>query len=162
MDTESIYMVYAKALDKVDHQLLLLKLEKYIFHPKLITIIKSFISDRFQGLVLNGKKANPAKIASGVPQGVVIGPVLFIIFIDYLEKRIKTSNISIFADDIRVSKKISQQTDCVELQDHLNSINQWSREKNMKFHQAKFELTSNRANPKLLMHDRLISMETHS
>ena len=59
MDTDSIYLDYAKAFDKVDHQLLLLKLVKYKFHPKLITWIKYFLSDRFQEVVVNWKKVGP-------------------------------------------------------------------------------------------------------
>ena len=88
-----------------------------------------------------------------------MGPILFIIFNNDLEKRIKHSNISFFADDTGVSKQISHQTECVELQDYLNVIFQWSRENNMKLHEDKFKLISNKANPKLLIHELPFSIE---
>ena len=80
--------------------------------------------------------------------------------INDVQKRIRHYNISSFADDTRVSKQITHQTDCVELQDELNAIIQWSREDNMKLHEDKFELISIKANPILLMHELPFSIET--
>ena len=161
-DTDSIYLDYAKAFDKVDHRLLLLKLEKYKFHPKLITWIKSFLSDRCQRVVVNGKKSLPANIISGVPQGTVLGPALFIIFINDLEARIKHSNISFFADDTRISKQICKQSHCEELQEDLDTVILWSKENNMKLHEDKFELIINEADPKTLIHELPFAGELYS
>ena len=68
-DTDSIYLDFAKAFDKVDLDLLLLKLKRYGFHGKLLSWIQSFLSDREQVVVLNGVHSDSARVLSGVPQG---------------------------------------------------------------------------------------------
>ena len=115
-DTDSIYLDYAKAFDKVDLNLLIHKLKKYGFHGKLIEWIKSFLFDREQVVVLNGVHSDIAKVLSGVPQGSVLGPLLFILFINDLEQVVASSRVSFFADDTRVSKQIGCFEDCELLQ----------------------------------------------
>ena len=73
-DTDSIYLDYAKAFDKVDHKLLLMKLQKYGFSSQLISWIRSFLTERKQCVVLDGHRSVLASIISGVPQGTVLGP----------------------------------------------------------------------------------------
>ena len=153
MDTDSIYLDYSKAFDKVDHRLLLCKLSKYDFHPMLINWIKSFLTGRSQEVVINGKHSMNSKIISGVPQGTVLGPVLFIIFINDLEQQVQHSNIRFFADDTRISKQISLQSHSHELQEDLEAVMRWSKENNMALHDKKFELVIHRANPDLLIHE---------
>ena len=65
-DTDSIYLDYAKAFDRVDHELLISKLERYGFHPSLINWIKSFLSNRDQVVVLDGVQSFVAGILSGI------------------------------------------------------------------------------------------------
>ena len=139
-DTDSIYLDYAKAFDKVDLKLLVSKLQRYGFHEKLIRWIKSFLSDREQVVVLNGVHSDIAKVISGVPQGTVLGPLFFILFINDLEQVVTSSTVSFFADDTRVSKQIDCYADCLMLQEDLFSILDWSRRNNMKLHEQKFEL----------------------
>ena len=99
-DTDSIYLDFAKAFDKVDTELLLQKLIRYGFHRRLIGWIESFLTDREQVVVVNGVHSNSAKVLSGVPQGS-----------GDLEEVVKASRVSFFADDTRVSKQIS----CLEI-----------------------------------------------
>ena len=147
-DTDSIYLDYAKAFDKVDLDLLILKLKKYGFGNKLVDWIQSFLSDREQVVVLNGVHSDIAKVLSGVPQGTVLGPLLFILFINDLEQVVTSSTVSFFADDTRVSKQISCYEDCMLLQDDLYKILDWSRRNNMKLHEQKFELLNHLHNSK--------------
>ena len=147
-DTDSIYLDYAKAFDKVDLNLLVLKLRRYGFHNKLIDWIESFLSDREQVVVLNGIHSDIAKVLSGVPQGSVLGPLLFILFINDLEQVVLSSKVSFFADDTRVSKRIGCHDDCLMLQEDLYRILEWSRNNNMKLHEQKFELLNHLHNSK--------------
>ena len=139
-NTDSIYLDYAKAFDKVDLDLLILKLKKYGFGNKLVDWIQSFLSDREQVVVLNGVHSDIAKVLSGVPQGTVLGPLLFILFINDLEQVVTSSTVCFFADDTKVSKQTSCYEDCMLLQDDLYKILDCSRRNNVKLHEQKFEL----------------------
>ena len=118
-DTDAIYLDYAKAFDKVDHKLLLAKLKIYGFNDSLTKWIESFLTNRTQTVVVDGHRSRWATIKSGVPQGTVLGPILFILFINDLDKCIKYSTSRFFADDTRISKQISSVEDVAELPDPL-------------------------------------------
>ena len=141
-DVDAIYLDYAKAFDKVDHRLLRMKLVKYGFHDSLIAWVDSFLSDRFQEVVVNEAHSYKCKIKSGVPQGTVLGPLLFIIFVNDLESVVKHSEISFYADDTRISKRISTLEDKEMLQSDLLTVMEWSKQNNMKLHEDKFQLMS--------------------
>ena len=147
-DTDSIYLDYAKAFDKVDLDLLVLKLKRYGFGDQLVDWIQAFLSDREQVVVLNGVHSDIAKVLSGVPQGTVLGPLLFILFINDLDQIVTSFTVSIFVDDTRVSKQIGCYEDCALLQDDLYRILDWSRSNNMKLHEQKFELLNHLHNSK--------------
>ena len=81
-DMDAIYLDYAIAFDKVDHQLLLSNLQLYGFHSKIIRWIESFLTNRSQQVIIDGHNISiTALIISGVSQGTVLGPILFLIFI---------------------------------------------------------------------------------
>jgi len=94
--------------------------------------------------------SDSAKVSSGVPQGSVLGPLFFLLFINDLEDVVKHSRVSFFADDTRVSKQISCLEDCQLLQADLYSIIDWSRCNNMKLHEQKFELLNHLHNKRNL------------
>ena len=110
-DTNSIYLDYAKKFDKVDHALLIKKLQRYGIHPQVVNWIRSFLSDRSQQVVIDGHLSLAALVISGVPQGTVLGPILFLIFINDFPHCIKYSTIRCFADDTRISKAITWEGD---------------------------------------------------
>ena len=139
-DTDAIYLDYAKAFDKVDHRLLLAKLHRYGFSSQMISWVKSFLTNRPQNVVLDGQHSYSAAILSGVPQGTVLGPILFILFINDMDKCVKHSSVRFFADDTRVSKHISSEADTAQLQEDLNNIIEWSTNNNMMLHEDKFDL----------------------
>ena len=138
-DTDAIYLDFAKAFDKVDHQILLQKIYAYGIRGKVLSWITSYLSDRTQTVVINGKKSNPAPVISGVPQGTVLGPILFLIYINDLHSCVKHSFLSSFADDTRILKEINKVTDVNHLQADLDEVVQWSKRNNMKLHTDKFE-----------------------
>jgi len=152
-DTDAIYLDYAKAFDKVDHRMLIEKLRLYGFSPQLVKWIESFLVERSQKVVVDGKHSYLAKIISGVPQGTVLGPILFILFINDLESCVKSSKVRFFADDTRVCKQISSEADTCELQEDLDSIILWSKQNNMKLHEDKFELIIHKANPSFALYE---------
>ena len=140
IDTDVIYLDYAKAFDKVDHQILLKKLYAYGVRGKLLMWLNSYLSNRQQVVVINGEHSKPAKVVSGVPQGTVLGPVLFILYLNDLESCIQHSIVSSFADDTRLKKSIVSTSDTKHLQVDLVSAIKWSERNNMQLHQSKFEL----------------------
>ena len=138
-DTDCIYLDYAKAFDKVDHGLLIRKLHKYGVNSKVTKWIESFLTQRIQQVVVDGSKSQTAPIISGVPQGTVLGPVLFLVFINDITQCIVDSTIRCFADDTRISKAIRREHDVTVLQDDLNRVINWSVKNKMSLHEDKFQ-----------------------
>ena len=139
-DTDVIYLDFAKAFDKVDHEILLQKLHAYGIRGKLLTWLKCFLENREQTVVINGQHSYPAKVISGVPQGTVLGPILFIIYLNDMQTCVKNSIISSFADDTRLKHGINSTNDQKLLQSDLTAAINWSLSNNMLLHQKKFEL----------------------
>ena len=144
-DTDAIYLDYAKAFDKVDHEILIHKLYCYGIRGKLLNWIKAFLSNRLQCVSVNGVHSYQSEVRSGVPQGTVLGPLLFLIYINDINCCIKNSLISSFADDTRIKKSISAMTDVSLLQDDLNNTLEWSTQNNMLLHEQKFEYLNHSA-----------------
>ena len=109
----------------------LLKLSK-CFH------LKDFLSNRTQCVALDGKQSQPMTVTSGVPQGTVLAPLLFLCFINDLSDKI-TSKIRLFADDVILYSTIKSVEDCFTLQEDLNTSNKWSQTWKMKFNTSKCE-----------------------
>ena len=138
-DTDWLYLDYAKAFDKVDHALLIKKMSKYGIHPSIIKWVESFLKDHTQKVVVEGKLRIAAIIISGVPQGTVLGPILFLIFINDIALCISKSILRCFTDDTRMMRAISASLDMAILQNDLNIVMIWSARNNMSLHEDKFE-----------------------
>ena len=138
-DTDAIFLDFAKAFDKVDHKILYQKLQNIGISGKLLDWIKSFLSSRKQVVSVDGFLSYVADVISGVPQGTVLGPLLFLIYINDIHKCVLNSTISSFADDTRIGKAISAHSDCHLLQQDLDNITRWSKLNNMVLHENKFE-----------------------
>ena len=134
--TDVIIMHFAKAFDKVPHRRLLYKLDYYGIRGSTHNWITSWLSGHFQKVVLDGQASDPVPVLSGVPQGSVLGPVLFLIFINDLPENIRSS-VRLFADDCALYRNIESPTDCQILQDDLNRLAQWEADWQMKFNVAK-------------------------
>ena len=98
-NVDTIYLDFAKAFDKVDHGIVLKKLSLLGIRGQLLEWIKSFLSSRSQTVLVNGVLSEPAPVTSGVPQGSVIGPLLFLILIGDIDQNVAQSFLSSFADD---------------------------------------------------------------
>ena len=135
-----IYLDFAKAFDKVDHIITLHKLKDLGIQGKLGLWIHNFLINRTQSVIVEGRKSSPKPVISGVPQGSVLGPILFLILMGDIDKNVVSAFLSSFADDTRVGNVITSQSDVANLQTDLQTIYQWSIDNNMEFHSDKFEL----------------------
>ena len=134
--TDLIIMDFAKAFDKVPHRRLLHELDYYGIRGSIHELINSWLSGRTQQVVLDGQASDPVPVLSGVPQGSVLTPILFVIFINDLPDNIRSS-VRLFADDRVLYRNIHLIQDCLTLQEDLTSLGQWEANRHMKFNVVK-------------------------
>ena len=120
-----IYLDFSKAFDRVPHRRLLKKVEAHGITGELLSWIKAWLLDRKQRVCINGKHSDWADVASGVPQGSVLGPLLFIIYINDLDNGV-SSSISKFADDTKIGRIINSADDIMAPQRDLNWLSGWA------------------------------------
>ena len=106
---------------------------------KLGNWLHNFLSDRKQYILANGVKSSQSEVTSGVPQGTVLGPILFLVLINDINKDV-LSDVSLFADDTRIVKPVKDFDDVEDLQEDLETLYLWQDQNNMKFNGNKFEL----------------------
>ena len=106
-----VIMDFTKAFDKVPHRRLLYKLDYYGIRGSTHKWISSWLSERSQKVVLDGEASDPVSVLSGVPKGSVLGPVIFLIFIDDIPENIRSS-LRLFADDCVLYRNIKSPKDC--------------------------------------------------
>ena len=131
----------SKAFDLVDHRLLLQKLEQYGITPIALKWFKSYLNDRYQVVQITSSLSNPALIKSGVPQGSILGPILFLIFINDLSSYVGSSKPFLFADD---STLISSGSDLYELsvslKSDMTSVSRWTNHNKMSLNPGKTKI----------------------
>ena len=133
---DEVFLNMAKAFDKLPHQKLLFKLYKYGITEKVLNWIESFLSQRLQKVKVRGVFSKTCIVLSGVPQGSVLGPLLFLLFINDLPLYIRSKS-KIFADDTKIYRGITSDDDVNVLQEDLNNINQWCKTWGMLFNTSK-------------------------
>ena len=129
---DAAYLDFSKAFDKVPHARLILQLELHGFSGPLIKWIESWLTRRQQRVILNGARSSWQEVLSGVPQGSVLGPLLFIVFVNSIEEGLN-SRVLKFADDIKIFRSVQGEIDHNQLQEDLNNLVHWSEEWQMKF-----------------------------
>ena len=138
--TDTIYLDFAKAFDKVDHNILCHKIKRLGITGKVGLWIREFLCERYQRVAANGVLSPPAPVLSGVPQGTVLGPILFIIMIDDLDCGLVHSVASKYADDTRVTANITNSEEAEQFQAELNNkIYPWGPANKMSLNGDKFE-----------------------
>jgi len=138
-DIDVIYLDLAKAFDSVPHYRLLLKLKSYGVNGTVLEWIKNFLMERRQQVMVAGTGSQWAPVLSGVPQGSVLGPLLFICYINDMPETV-SSFIYMYADDTKVVREVTSVTDCEELQSDLDSIQHWSQMWQLKFNSDKCKI----------------------
>ncbi|CAM5109632.1 unnamed protein product [Eretmochelys imbricata] len=127
-----VYLDFQKAFDKVSHQRLLCKLSCHGIRGKILSWIENWLKHREQRVGINCKFSEWRGVNSGVPQGSVLGPILFNLFINDLEKGVN-SEVAKFADDTKLLKILKTKADCEELQKDLTKLSDWATKWQMKF-----------------------------
>ena len=127
---------FTKAFDTVPHRSLLRKLEHYGLDTQLIGWVNSFLIGRSQCVVVDGERSEFVSVDSGVPQGTVLGPLLFLLHINDLPQSV-CSSVRLFANDCLLYKTITSMEDTLVLQRDLDSLKEWGSRWGMRFNVSK-------------------------
>ena len=139
--TDVIIMDFSKAFDKVSHSLLSHKLHHYGIQDKLNKWIENFLVGRTQAVMVEGVTSSYVSVESGVPQGSVLGPSLFLYYINDIPDGLK-STIRLFADDTIIYLAIKSNDDAKSLQEDLDKLAEWEKTWKMEFHPDKCNVLS--------------------
>ena len=135
-----IMLDYAKAFDTINHSILLFKLKKLGISGKIAKWIGNFLINRTQRVAIDGNLSTPSAVKSGVPQGTILGPVLFLVYIADIGDNLKKSSLSSYADDSKVHNIIKQFQDGLDLQIDVETLYNWTTTNLMQFNSTKFEV----------------------
>ena len=133
-----VYCDFMKAFDKVPHRRLIHKIENYGITGNILGWIDSFLSDRTQCININQASSKTTNVTSGIPQGSVLGPILFVLYINDLPEVVSPGTwIYLFADDTKIFRQIRSQDDRNILQNDVSKMVEWSHKWLLKFHPDK-------------------------
>ena len=141
LQTDVAILDFSKAFDTVPHDKLLHKLDAYGIRGPLHTWIKSFLCERHMRVIVEGEASSETTVDSGVPQGTVLGPLLFLCHINDLPDRV-TSSVRLFADDCLLYRPVQTKDDHQALQDDLHQLELWASDWGMRFNASKCYILS--------------------
>ena len=137
-EVDCIYTDFMKAFDRVPHQRLIAKMKSYGISEGICKWVEMFLCNRKQKVVINDAHSEWETVTSGVPQGSVLGPVLFVIFINDLPQEV-ISELLLYADDAKIYRTITNEADREQLQKDLHSMSIWSDIWLLSFHPDKLK-----------------------
>ena len=134
--TDVVYLDFQKAFDTVPHKRLMVKLQEYGISGVILNWINVFLNGRTQTVILNGIAARKEVVISGVPQGSVLGPLLFVLYMNDLPDTL-VCPCMMFADDTKCFREITDVADMNMLQNDLHLMEKWSKTWLLQFHPGK-------------------------
>ena len=137
--TDIILLDFSKAFDKVNHSKLLWKLHQYGIRGHVLGWIRAFLGSRSQQVVIDGEESEPIPVTSGVPQGSVLGPILFLVYINDLPDEVR-SQVRLFADDTALYLTMENEDDSSALQTDLDILSTWESRWDMEFNPSKCQV----------------------
>ena len=139
---DCVYLDISKAFDKVRHDLLISKLRDAGLRGKLLDWLHAYLRDRRQRITVPGATSRDLPVTSGVPQGLILGPALFLLYVNNLPEVITKSQVVMFADDTKVYKEVKSQDAGATSQQDLHSLSSWSAASGLAFNETKCKLQS--------------------
>ena len=121
----NVYLDLSKAFDTLDHNILLHKLKYYGIEGTALRLFESYLNERQQYVDLDGTNSNYNRILTGVPQGSILGPLLFIIYINDIAQSSNHFNFIIYADDTTLCSTLKINADATKLNRELNNVSHW-------------------------------------
>ena len=142
--TDVVYFDFSKAFDSVNHDILLHKLKHmYNIDGRLLKFLINYLSNREQQVVIGSATSTREPVLSGVPQGSILGPILFVLFINDLPSGLSHgTGLALYADDTKIWRKIISDQDHDLLQHDINYLHKWSIDNKMSFHPQKCKVVS--------------------
>ena len=132
---DMIILDFSEALDEVPHQRLISKLQFYGIQGSILISIKSWLTSS-QSVIIHGECSKSVDVSSGVPEGTVLGPLMFLLFIDDIQDDLEC-NLRLFADDTLLFHKITHHDDTLALQRDLDKLGLWADRWQMLFNPSK-------------------------
>ena len=161
--TNVLVMDFSKVFDKVGHRHLLTKFQGYGVTGKMNSWIQNWLADRTQVVVVDGEQSGPVPVTSGVPQGSVLGPCLFLFFINDMAEKLQ-STVRLFADDTIAYLAVDSQCDAMALQHDLDLLAEWEQTWQTEFHPDKCQVlrVTNKHHQNITQHDYILHGDTLS
>ena len=134
---DMLYLDMSKAFDRINHKRLILKLFNSGIGGNLLNWFESYLTDRRQRVTVLGVTSSTLPVTSGVPQGSIIGPALFLLYVNDLPEADLSSRVAMFADDTKLFSAIKSQDDVASLQADLVNLEHWSSQSGLSFNKSK-------------------------